>query len=180
MIALACVLLAAGLARAEGGTIELVNPVVERADDDRWRLSAAFDIRLGEVVREALLSGVALTFDFVVELRHTDGWPWRRSVTELRQRRELVYLALASAFRVERLDSGAVTEYTNMSAALADIGRLEALPVIAASELEAGKDHVIRLDASLDIEALPVPLRPRAYLSTDWYLSSPEYEIPLP
>ncbi len=62
--------------------------------------------------------------------------------------------------------------FATRDAAIGAIGEVRQLPVVAASALEPGRPYLLSLRAALDIEALPLPLRPRAYLSQDWNLSS--------
>ena len=42
-------------------------------------------------------------------------------------------------------------------------------------EMDKNAAYSVRLQASLDIEALPLPLRPLAYVSPSWHLSSEWY-----
>ncbi|MEJ2528926.1 MAG: DUF4390 domain-containing protein, partial [Gammaproteobacteria bacterium] len=56
--------------------------------------------------------------------------------------------------------------------AIAALGDIQGMPVIKHSQLEKGKIYRVGLRASLDIDALPLPLRPMAYLSPSWNLSS--------
>ena len=56
------------------------------------------------------------------------------------------------------------------------LGRLESIPIIARERLSAGADYAARIRARLDIEALPSPLRPIAYLSPKWRLDSGWFE----
>jgi len=46
------------------------------------------------------------------------------------------------------------------------------MPIIELTKLNPSDTYNVELDAKLDIEALPLPLRPKAYLSSDWSLSA--------
>ena len=64
---------------------------------------------------------------------------------------------------------------STLAGALDAIGRLHDFPLIDRALLKPPGNYYGRLRASLDIEALPPPLRPVAYLSTDWRLGSTWY-----
>jgi hypothetical protein len=46
------------------------------------------------------------------------------------------------------------------------------MPLIEVAKLNKSEAYNVELDAKLDIEALPLPLRPKAYISSDWSLSA--------
>ncbi|MBS1173864.1 MAG: hypothetical protein H6R12_2694 [Proteobacteria bacterium] len=46
------------------------------------------------------------------------------------------------------------------------------LTLVRADALDADQTYRVEMRVALDIESLPLPLRPRAYLSPDWNLSS--------
>ena len=56
--------------------------------------------------------------------------------------------------------------------AVSALGEIADLPVIEEKLLEAGETYRMELRSELDIEALPVPLRPTAYMSGSWKLKS--------
>ena len=43
-------------------------------------------------------------------------------------------------------------------------------------ELEPGSSYTLRMEAYLDVDVLPLPLRPQAYISRDWSLKSDVWE----
>jgi hypothetical protein len=53
------------------------------------------------------------------------------------------------------------------------------LPLVGTTAIEPEKKYVVRVRARLDVEALPSPLRPLAYLTAPWQLDSDWYQWPL-
>ena len=49
---------------------------------------------------------------------------------------------------------------------------LEDVAVLAFNEMKDGRRYTVRLRGRLDIEALPLPMRPVAYLKPDWSITS--------
>ena len=70
------------------------------------------------------------------------------------------------------MPGGAGHNYVTRDAAIAALGDLHDLPLLNRGELAAGKDYRVDLKIALDIEELPLPLRPTAYLLPSWKLSS--------
>jgi len=75
---------------------------------------------------------------------------------------------LSGSYVLANLNSGqrhTYRSYTEMHAAL---GRVSNFPMIDQALIAAGADYRFRLRPRLDIEALPSPLRPLAYLKSLW------------
>ncbi|MCW8889796.1 MAG: DUF4390 domain-containing protein, partial [Sedimenticola sp.] len=82
------------------------------------------------------------------------------------------YQALHGLYQVTDILSGTQQHYATRQAALTALGRLRDVQLIQADRLEQGERYRLSARARLDIEALPLPLRPMAYLSPSWNLSS--------
>ena len=50
------------------------------------------------------------------------------------------------------------------------------MPIIERERLNLDREYLVRVDVSLDKEALPLPMRPMAYLKSDWSISSESWE----
>jgi hypothetical protein len=59
------------------------------------------------------------------------------------------------------------------------LGELEGLDLLREASLDPDTEYEIQIRASLDIEELPLPLRPTAYLKPSWKLSSGWSKWPL-
>ena len=86
------------------------------------------------------------------------------------------YHAVAEQYIVTNLNSGAQQTYPSLYSATASIQNIAGLPVIDAQLLEQAITYIGRLRASIELSALPGPLRLKAMFSKKWRLSSGWYE----
>ncbi len=143
-----------------------------RLVDGVYLLDARVEYRLSDVAREALDNGVPLVVELEIEVQRARWWWWNAEVAMLEQRYRLQYHALSERYVVTALNSGESRSFRGLSALLAELGRIQGLPVIDAGLLDLDEDYIVRVRAGLDIEALPRPLRAVAYISPEWQLTS--------
>jgi len=167
-VASSLVLCSAG-ARAAAFTVV---DAAARLQDGHYVLDATLKYAFSDAVLEALGHGVPLVVELHVELRRESAWLWEPDVADLRVRSQIRYSPLSATYQTTNLDTGLQRTFATRDAAIGAIGEVRQLPVVAVSALEPGQPYLLSLRAALDIEALPLPLRPRAYLSQDWNLSS--------
>ena len=148
-----------------------IEEVTVRAQDDQWLMDVRFAPELSPRALEALDNGVPLTIEVYYQVRRVDDWIWDASLVDRRLRYEIRYQPLAERFLVGPVP-GAGQRYVTRDAALAALGDLRNLPLLSQRELVAEARYEIDLKISLDIEELPLPLRPLAYLLPSWKLSS--------
>lgn len=144
--------------------------------DQTWWLDLAFKYDFDDEVLEALQNGVPLTVDLDLEVRDDDAWIWEPSVMQRRIRLQIYYHALAQRYQIKNIGSESQISFSSRSAALDALGELVEILLVTDGELEAGKQYIVTAKTTLNIESLPVPLRPSAYLSPQWYVSSDSYE----
>jgi hypothetical protein len=161
-------------AGAEG--VEFDRVALTLSEDGRILLDAEITYSLNETVSEALENGVPLTFETHVEMRRADAWIWESDVVEHRLRTVLRYRPLSGLYELRNLQGNERLAFATREAALRTLGRIVAMPVVERSELEVSEDYLVRIDVSLDIESLPLPMRPFAYISSDWSISSESWE----
>ena len=128
---------------------------------------------------EALDNGVPLTVELQIEVLETSDLLWDSTVATLSQRDSIEYRALADLYLVTNLNTGELSSHTNLGAALAVLGQVVNFPMLDRRLLRVGSRYSARLRARLDVESLPLPLRPMAYLSSRWGLTSDWHEWPL-
>ena len=146
--------------------------------DNVWRLDAKIDYRFSEAALNALRNGVPLLIQLDIQVRQK-RWYWNLTLAELTQGYLLLYHALSDTYIVHNLNSGTQEHFRNLDDALASLGHIRNLPLIDAKLLAPDKEYEVRLRAHLDIESLPAPMRPMAYISSDWDLDSGWYTWPL-
>ena len=164
-------------------------PTVLLADDVTFRrialtlsdqglilLDAEIEYQLNETVSEALENGVPLTFETHVQMRRAKAWIWEKDVVDHRLRTVLRYRPLSGLYELRSLQDDEGLAFATRDAALGAMGRIVAMPVIERERLDLDREYLVRVEVGLDIEALPLPMRPLAYLDPDWSVSSDPWE----
>jgi len=125
-----------------------------------------------EVTLEALDNGVPLTVDIHFQVRRDGAWIWESDIVDFHLRRQLRYLPLSSTYEVTDVDNKDIKLYFSRLAAINAMGTVTRQQVVREDQLEKDETYLMEIRSRLDIEALPVPLRPTAYMSSDWKLLS--------
>ena len=147
--------------------------------DDTFLLDLEIDYGFSDTVLEALDNGVPLTLVVTAQVRRKGAWIWVENLADLRRIYLIRYQPLSEIYQVASLPDGERRSFVSRSAAIAALGEIRGLPLVKRDRLEADEEYLVRVKVELDIEALPLPLRPTAYLSRDWKLSSDWSEWPL-
>ncbi len=167
-------------ARAESAQHAFVIKSVEtELKDGVYLVSARIDYQFSDEALVALKNGVPLLILMDFEVVRSRSWWWDKTLAELEQGYLLLYHALSEQFIIYNLNSGTQESYSSLDSALATLGHVRKLPLIDAKLLKKGSRYLVRLRTYLDIESLPAPMRPMAYLSSDWSLDSDWVEWPL-
>jgi hypothetical protein len=66
--------------------------------------------------------------------------------------------------------------HDSIEAAVRDLGRIREIPIAENSQIDSSLDYQVGIRARLDLESLPAPLRPLAYISPSWRMSSGWYQ----
>jgi len=146
------------------------------SEDGQILLDAEIAYDLNDTVSEALENGVPLTFETHVQMRRAEAWIWESDVVEHRLRTVLRYRPLSGLYELRNLVGDEQLSFATRDAALNTLGRIVAMPIIERVKLDLDEEYLVRVDSGLDIEGLPLPMRPTAYLKRDWWLSSEPWE----
>ena len=172
-------------------SVLLLRPLSARADDftirnastslnqQVYQLYARIDYRLTHDVLVALNNGVPITLRVDIEVKRKRRWWLNATVAILEQRYQLTYHAFSEQYLVRNLNSDALYTYPTLGMAIRALGSIRGLPLLDAKFIEPGYHYDVELRSSLDIEALPAPLRPIAYITPAWRLSSDWYTCSL-
>ena len=133
-----------------------------------YLLDAELDLDFSDEALEALQSGVPLTVIVELQIVELRRYVWNKGVAKLAARNRLRVHALSGQYIVENLNSGASRAYRSLANAIVGLGTLDGFPMLDEYLLKQDKTYAVRVRARLDIEALPAPLRPVAYLSSLW------------
>ena len=150
-----------------------------RLVENLYLLDAKLHYKLPEVPLEALQNGVTLTFVLTIIVERERWYMWDEQIAVLKQRYQLKYHAFSKQYVLTYLNTGIQTTFSTLEAILIQLGQLEDFPLLDKHLVSENEVYWVHLQTYLDIESLPVPLRPIAYLSSQWRLSSNWYLCPL-
>jgi len=160
---------------AAGVTIEKAST---RLQNSVYQLNANINYELSDEVLEALNNGIAVTMQVTIKIEQPRSYLWDQLIAEKSQRYELKYHALSGQYLV-KTSAGEQRSYLSLASALRGLGQIRALPILEQAQLKDPQDAMVRIKTELDTNALPAPLRPVAWLSSQWKLSSDWYLCPL-
>ncbi|OOG28664.1 hypothetical protein B1C78_01285 [Thioalkalivibrio denitrificans] len=143
--------------------------------DGVYQLNAGIRYELSPALFDALHNGVTLVFEVQVDIHRLRAWWLDAHVATVTQRYRLEYHALSRLYLVTHLNTGVQQSFFRFSSVLAFLGELDAVPLLDASLLDSDSEYEGRLRARLAVDALPLPLRVRAFLSPDWSPASDWY-----
>jgi len=144
-----------------------------------YHLNAKVDYRFSDEALTALKNGVPLLILMDFEVEKQRGWWFNKTVAELQQGYLLLYHALSDQFIISNLNSGTQENFFKLESALEALGNIKQLPLIDSNILEADAEYQVIIRTRLDIESLPAPMRPIAYISRQWQLNSNWVSWPL-
>lgn len=136
-------------------------------------LSGNIDLSLSSQVEEALSKGIPLEVVIEVRLYQYRRFLWDKQVAAWTLHRSIQYHALSGQYLVSAGDPDSETRESLLTQqeALKSLGSLNDLRLTLPNVAPAD-NYSVDVRASLDIEALPTPLRPVAYTSFAWHLNS--------
>ncbi len=140
-----------------------------------YQLEARLEYQFSREVLAALDNGVSLTLVLDIEVFSPNRYLWDEVIAALEQRYKIQYHALSEQYLLRNLNSGSQFVYSSLDAALATLGRIEHVPILDAYLLQENEHYMVRVRSRLDLTSLPVPLQLKAYVSSNWWLSSGWY-----
>lgn len=144
-----------------------------------FQLDANMRLNFSDDALEALRSGVPLIVLINIEVEKERSWWWDKTVAELEQGYLLLYHALSEKYIIHNLNSGAQQNYISLNSAITALSTIHNFPLIDKNLLDSDNNYYVRLRTYLDIESLPAPMRPIAYISSQWQLESDWFSWPL-
>lgn len=150
-----------------------VSDVQPKFADQSLVLSGNIDLSLSSQVEEALSKGIPLQVVIEVRLYQYRRFLWDKQVAAWTLHRSIQYHALSGQYLVSADDPGLENRESLLTQqeALKSLGNLNELR-LALANVTPADNYSVEVRASLDIEALPTPLRPVAYTSFAWHLNS--------
>ncbi|MBS3954756.1 MAG: DUF4390 domain-containing protein [Methylomicrobium sp.] len=177
-LSLLCLLILAGIfavsvrpVHAQIPRIEIKDVLINR-QDGHYQLSANIVYNLSSKARNALQKGIPLYWDVSVKVAQSRNWIWDKTIFSYSTRLRIQYQALFNSYRVTRIENNESESYSNLQAALTDMGLIKDLMLVKQSEMDPDQNYYAGIKVNFDREALPLPLRPESYVNSQWYLSS--------
>lgn len=141
-------------------------------DQGTLAVNARIGFELGTETRDALEQGVALEFDVIFRVSKQRQWLWDSVVAEKILTYRVEHQPLSGHYLVTELYNGKRQQFRTLISALEYMGKIESFPLIDTDMLSHRKQYTAQVRAELNIQSLPPPLRPLAYLSSQWHLAS--------
>jgi hypothetical protein len=167
------------LAGAALGRDIRIKDVRTHLDEGAFLLDANVVYAFSDEALEALENGVPLTLLVHIQVRRTDAWIWEDSLADIQLRYAIRYKPLSQRYEVYRLPGSDGRSFVGRDSAIAALGEIRNLHLVDGNRLNPGDAYEVHIRAELDIEELPLPLRPMAYLRPSWKLGSSWTKWPL-
>lgn len=143
---------------------------------DQYQLDARIGFELGEEIAAAVEHGVELHIDVFVRVERERKWLWDPVVAEKSLSYTLQHHPLSQDYIVTDLADDTQHPFPSISAALKHIGEITNLPLVGADTVAGESSYTGYIRAGLNIQMLPAPLQPAAYVSEKWRMQSAWYE----
>ncbi|MDA0824632.1 MAG: DUF4390 domain-containing protein [Proteobacteria bacterium] len=173
-MALTCLLptisttVAAGTAAVISANSDVVNNMLV--------VSAELDFVFSEDAMEALRSGIALFIDVDFRIKRQRRFIWDTKVVHLSRRSRIERHALTDRYVVTDMATDERRIHNSLDEAIADLEKIREIPLSNETNFDPACDYRIGVRARLDLESLPGPIRPMAYISPSWRMSSGWYQ----
>jgi hypothetical protein len=172
---MAFMLLLVAAQTAYAGRIDIVDTRVW-LQDETYLLDADLSYEPDEKVMEALGNGIPVVFRISFAVEEEGLFAHELASGEIDY---MVRFRPLAAFYEVTDSHGNRHTFVSRVALFAYLGELREIPLVRTADLETGKEYRYLVKAELDIDSLPLPMRPMAWFSPVWKLSSGWREWPL-
>jgi Domain of unknown function (DUF4390) len=153
-----------------------IRSVTAKIADGFYFVDPELTLELGTDAREAIENGVPLIFIFDFRIDQPRRYLWNKNLLSLRRSFELARHPLANSYVVTDIVANKRIASPSLDDALRILSEPAEITLGKATLLDSSTDLLGRMRAQLDIESLPAPLRPIAYVSPSWRLKSDWFE----
>lgn len=149
-----------------------------------YLLNANISYPLNPRVKEALYNGVPITFVQEIQLIRIypvlgDWWQWHSTLWSTELRYILRYHDLSQQYLLHSMETKTHRNFPTMESALSSMGEIDDFSLPPQHTLDT-QNLILRISSKIDLNALPSPMRPGAFLSSKWDLASDWYEVAWP
>ena len=157
------------LAQTSGITIDAVSG---QTNHTMLNINAEISYHLSKETTDALDHGIPLEFNIEIRIKRNRNWLWDKTIISKTITYRVEFQPLSGQYLVTELYSGDINQFHGLEDVLEFMGILKDYPVIGVDMLSPEYNYVAQIKSHLNIQALPAPLRPLAYLSSQWHLAS--------
>jgi hypothetical protein len=143
---------------------------------ERYLLDADLAYELDDGIMEALDNGIPVVFS--ISLVVEEASLISPQLANARLDYHIRFRPLTAFYEVTG-PAGGQRSFVTRAALFAYLGELREVPLVDVAELDKEASYRYRMKVELDIESLPLPMRPMAWFSPVWNLSSGWREWPL-
>lgn len=142
---------------------------------DSYVLSAGIDYQLSDRAKDALQNGIPLFWTVQVKVQRHRDYLWNKTLLDKEMHYRIQYHALLNMYRVRNESRGTIENFSTLSAALHAMSTIRNAPILDKADIAPNASYMVGVKVRFDRDALPLPLRPVAYINPQWYLSSDWY-----
>ena len=150
-----------------------INHIKGVVDNTMFLVDADITYHLSRETRNALEHGIPLEFDVEFRIKKVRKWIWDEIIASKKIGFRVEYQPLSGYYLVTQTNTVHRHQFRQLREVLEFIGDINSFPLIGTDMILENKNYKAQIKAGLNIQALPAPLRPLAYISSDWQLSSP-------
>ena len=143
--------------------------------NNMFLVNADASFNFSEDALNALNSGIPIYIELDVRITRPRKYLWDPKLISARRKYSIERHALSEQFILSDQITGDRSLHGSFDLAIEDLGTIRALPLAEASEIDEESAYNVSLRLRLDIESLPAPLIPLAYISPGWHMSSGWY-----
>ena len=140
--------------------------------ENSYFLDARIHFFLHEDLLEALDHGVDLDIDIIIKVKEKRKWLWDRLYKEDIIKFKLDHLPLSDVYIVTRVSNSRRRQFDRLENALKYLGTLDRYFLLNSENIDDEANLVGLLKAKLNVENLPPPLKPVAYILNKWQSDS--------
>lgn len=142
--------------------------------DDRQDIvvSGNLGLTLGKTAEEALENGLPLVFIVEAGIVMPGRLWWDKKIWSESYVLDIQYHALSDQYLVKNAQNSFPRAFLTRDSAIHALGRLDNLKLVSKSRIKDTMTSQLKMRIRLDTQALPVPLRPLAFVSEKWRLIS--------
>jgi hypothetical protein len=144
--------------------------------NEHYQVDAYIEYEFDDEVLTALAHGIALKIDTFIKVKRERNWLWDPVVREETVSFLLERHALSDHYLLTNLGTDQKEQFQYLDEALRALGSVNGHFLFDSSTIDPEASYIGYIKSELNIEALPPPMRPIAYISPHWQAESAWYE----